>query len=171
METESPRIDRETFGAVVRRYGKALFNAAYRIVNDPEEAMDITQTAFIKAYERIDRYDPSHDVFSWLYKITVHEAINVARRRSRLVPLDEDLGAPGGPDDDCIQNETSRRLQAALMTLSLDYRTVIVLRHFQNLTYREIAAMLDLPEKTVKSRLFSGRRLLRESLLKMGYAP
>ncbi len=172
MRTKASHMDRETFGAVVHRYGKALFNVAYRIVNDYEDAMDITQTAFIKAYERMDRFDPSHNIFNWLYKIAVHEAINFAKRRSRTVPLDDDLGpSPESPDATCIQNEMSRRIQDALMSISLDYRTVIVLRHFHDLSYGEIAAILDIPEKTVKSRLFSGRRMLRESLFKMGYAP
>ncbi len=165
-------MDRETFEEAVHRYSKAIFNAAYRIVNDYEDAMDITQTTFVKAYERLNRYDPSHHIFSWLYKIAVHESINFAQRKRRMVPLENDLDpAPDASDEACIQNETSERIQRALMTIPLDYRTIIVLRHFHDLSYAEIAAILDVPEKTVKSRLFTGRRLLRDSLLKAGYAP
>ncbi len=169
---KASQMDREAFGAVVRRYGKAIFNVAYRIVSDDEDAMDITQTTFIKAYERLERYDPAHNIFNWLYKIAVHEAINAAKRNSRTVPLDDELrSSPETADEACIQNETSERLQEALMRIPLDYRTAVILRHFQDLSYAEIAAILDIPEKTVKSRIFSGRRMLRDSLLKMGYAP
>jgi RNA polymerase sigma-70 factor (ECF subfamily) len=172
MKKMTSPMDRETFGAVVHRYGKAIFNVAYRIVNDYEDAMDITQTTFTKTYERLDRYDPSHNIFNWLYKIAVHESINFAKHRSRTVPLDDDFApAPETTDETCIQNETSKRIQTALMTIPPDYRTVVVLRHFHDLSYAEIAAVLDIPEKTVKSRLFSGRRMLRDSLLKTGYAP
>ena len=166
------KLDKKAFGSIVEEYGKAIFNAAFRIVNDYEDAMDITQNTFIKAYERADKYDPSHDVFSWLYKIAVNEAINVARRNSRAVELDDDMCVQSrNPETEYIQNETSVRLQKALMGLSLDYRTVLILRHFQGLSYEAISGILGIPVKTVKSRLFSGRRLRRDSLVAMGYTP
>ena len=96
----------------------------------------------------------------------------LARRKRRTVPLENDLDpAPDTSDGACIQNETSERIQKALATVPLDYRAVVVLRHFHDLSYSEIAVILDIPEKTVKSRLFTGRRMLRASLLQMGYAP
>ena len=166
------KIDNKAFDSIVEEYGKAIFNAAFRIVNDYEDAMDITQNTFIKVYERLDRYDPSHDIFSWLYKIAVNEAITVARRRSRTVELDDETCLElRNPETEYVQNETSAHLQRALMELSLDYRTVLILRHFHGLSYEAIGGILGIPEKTVKSRLFAGRRLLRDSLLALGYAP
>jgi RNA polymerase sigma-70 factor (ECF subfamily) len=166
------KLDNKAFDSIVEEYGKAIFNAAFRIVNDYEDAMDITQNTFIKVYERLDRYDPSHDIFSWLYKIAVNEAITVARRRSRTVELDDETCVQfRNPETEYMQNETSAHLQQALMELSLDYRTVLILRHFHGLSYEAIGAVLGIPEKTVKSRLFTGRTLLRNSLLAMGYAP
>jgi len=164
--------DSKAFESIVEEYGKAIFNAAFRIVNDYEDAMDITQNTFIKVYERADRYDPSHDIFSWLYKIAVNEAITVARRRNRTVELnDETCIQFRNPETEYVQNETSAHLQRALMKLSLDYRTVLILRHFHGLSYEAIGDIVGIPEKTVKSRLFTGRRLLRDSLLALGYAP
>ena len=164
------KLDRETFGSIVEKHSKAIFNAAFRIVNNYEDAMDITQNTFIKVYERLDRYDPSHDIFSWLYKIAVNEAINCAKRNSRFAELDPEAHVHAGdPETDFIHNETSARLQEALMTLPLDYRTVLVLRHSHNLSYREIGAVLEIPEKTVKSRLYTGRQLLRDLLVRAGY--
>jgi RNA polymerase sigma-70 factor (ECF subfamily) len=166
------KLDNKAFDSIVEEHGKAIFNAAFRIVNDYEDAMDITQNTFIKVYERLDRYDPSHDIFSWLYKIAVNEAITVARRRSRTVELDNETCVQfRNPETEYMQNETSAHLQRALMELSLDYRTVLILRHFHGLSYEAIGAVLGIPEKTVKSRLFTGRTLLRNSLLAMGYAP
>jgi RNA polymerase sigma-70 factor (ECF subfamily) len=166
------KLDNKAFDSIVEEHGKAIFNAAFRIVNDYEDAMDITQNTFIKVYERLDRYDPSHDIFSWLYKIAVNEAITVARRRSRTVELDDETCVQfRNPETEYMQNETSAHLQRALMELSLDYRTVLILRHFHGLSYEAIGAVLGIPEKTVKSRLFTGRTLLRNSLLAMGYAP
>ena len=169
---EERTVTKETFASIVREYSRAVFNIAYRIANDREDAMDITQTTFLKAYERLNTYDPSHKVFSWLYKIAVNEAINCVNRRKRMEPLGEDDPAlDPGPEEECAQNETSRELQHALRDIDLDYRMVVVLRHFQDLSYREIGDILDIPERTVKSRLFTGRRLLRDVLLKQGYAP
>jgi RNA polymerase sigma-70 factor (ECF subfamily) len=167
---ETAKVNRDTFESVVREYTKAVFNIAFRIVNEYEDAMDITQTTFLKAYENIDSYNPSHAIFSWLYKIAVNESINLIKRKKRTVLLDSDLGLQvDGPESEYAQNETSKQLQKALMTLSVEYRTVLILRHFQDLSYREIGVILGIPERTVKSRIFSGRRLLRESLLKQGY--
>ena len=166
------KLDRETFGTIVQKYSKAIFNAAFRIVNDYEDAMDITQTTFTRVYERLDRYDPSHDIFSWLYKITVNEAITLAKRKSRYVELGcDECTRLRNPEAQYLQNETSEQLQKALMALALDYRTVLILRHFHDLSYREIAEILGIPEKKVKWRLFTSRHMLRELLLKQGYTP
>jgi RNA polymerase sigma-70 factor (ECF subfamily) len=166
---ESRPVTRENFESVVAHYSRTVFNIAFRIVDSYEDAMDITQTTFMKAYERIDSYDPTHRVFSWLYRICTNEAINCVKRRKRWEPLDNDVPLEASPDDDVARNETNQQLQRALMTLTLDYRIVIILRHFHDLSYGEIAEILDIPEKTVKSRLFTGRQLLRKSLIKQGY--
>jgi RNA polymerase sigma-70 factor (ECF subfamily) len=166
------KLDNKAFDAIVGEYGKAIFNAAFRIVNDYEDAMDITQNTFIKVYERLDRYDPSRNIFNWLYKIAVNEAISVARRKTRATELDEKTCVQfKNPETEYIQNETSAHIQRALMQLSLDYRTVLILRHFQGLSYEAIGGILGIPVKTVKSRLFTGRMLLRDSLVAMGYTP
>jgi len=165
-------VDKNTFELVVREYAKAVFNIAYRIVNDYEDAMDIAQTTFLKVYENLDSYDPAHTIFSWLYKITVNESINLIKRKKRTVLLDSDLGLQiDGPESEYAQNEASKQLQQALMALTVEYRTVLILRHFQDLSYREISDILGIPEKTVKSRIFTGRQLLRDTLIKQGYTP
>jgi RNA polymerase sigma-70 factor (ECF subfamily) len=162
--------DKETFERMVDEYEKPIFNVAFRMVNDYEDAMDITQTAFVKAYENLDRYDPSHKFFSWLYKIAVNESINHINRRKRSTKLNRDftLGQTM-PDEHSLQSETTEHLQSGLMKLKFDYRVVVILRHFLSFSYKEISEILDIPEKTTKSRLYSGRQQLRDILVKQGY--
>lgn len=151
----------ESFEPLVERYYKVLFNVALRLVNDYEEARDVTQTTFMKAFEKIDTYDPKHKFFSWIYRILINESLNHLSRRKPQEPVDPGMVAGGGtPEDSLNRLRQSERVQAGLTHLSLEHRQVIVLRHFADLSYKEIASVLSIAEKTVKSRLFSARRQL-----------
>ena len=159
------RGDREAFAELVVRYQGPVYNAAFWVVRRAEDASDICQTAFLKVAERIDDYDPRFKFFSWLYRIALNEALNLVRDRGREEELDEamDLPAPGadGPEERLQAAQRSGRIQEALMKLSTRDRVVVSLRHFSELSYAEIAEVLDLDEKTVKSRLFEARQRLR----------
>jgi RNA polymerase sigma-70 factor (ECF subfamily) len=157
--------DRQAFAELLGQYQKAVYNAAYRIVGDPDDAADVTQAVFLKAFENLDRFDPKYRFFSWIYRIAVNESINHNKRGKRLQPLEEGL-VPGGsgPDAAAQENDLSREIQGGLMKLKENYRTVVVLRHFSDFSYREISEILQIPEKTVKSRLYTARQLMRESL-------
>jgi RNA polymerase sigma-70 factor (ECF subfamily) len=159
--------DRRAFEQIVDRYEKKIFNMVYRMVNDYEDAMDITQTAFMKAYDKLDYYDPNYKLFSWLYRIAVNEAINFIRKRKRTVTLSYDPVSRGAnPEETLARSEQAARLEQAITELKPDYRVVIVLRHFMDLTYGEISEILEIPLQTVKSRLFTGRQQLRDILIK-----
>ena len=167
MRTE---FDRSAFEAIIEEYTKPVFNIAYRMMNNYEDAMDITQTTFMKAYEKRGSYDPRYKVFSWLYRIAVNESLNYIQKRKRESNLTHELADRRlTPEQILIQNETTGRVQNAIMDLGLDYRLVVVLKHFQHLSYREIGTILDIPEKKVKSRLFSARRLLKEKFSAKGF--
>jgi RNA polymerase sigma-70 factor (ECF subfamily) len=162
--------DREAFERMIEKYEKPIFNVAYRMVNDYEDAMDITQTAFVKAYENLDKYDPSHKFFSWLYKIAVNESLNHINKRKRTAKLKRDFAmGQRTADEHFAQSETAELLQDGLMELKFDYRVVVILRHFMSFSYREISDILGIPEKTTKSRLYTGRQQLREILVRQGY--
>ena len=162
--------DRKAFTMLVARYEKPIFNTAFRMVKDFDDAADITQNAFIKAYEKIHTFDPSYKFFNWLYKIAVNETLNLINRRKRRRDFEYDPPARlPSPEDDFELDEMGRYLQSALDTMSYDQRIVIVLKHLLLLPYREIADILGIPEKTVKSRLFSSRHILRKELIKQGY--
>lgn len=157
--------DRWAFGVLVERYQMPIFNAALRMVRSAEDAADITQSVFLKAYENLHRFDPKFKFFSWIYRIAIHESINFVERRRPSVPLDETRRDDRPRPDGALElSELSHRVQEALMRVSAQHRAVIVLRHFLGCSYREIADVLNLPEKTVKSRLFSARKTLKQVL-------
>jgi RNA polymerase sigma-70 factor (ECF subfamily) len=162
---------RQAFGDLIARHQKAVFNVALRMVKDFQDAQDLTQAVFIKAYEKLDAFDAKHKFFSWIYRIAVNESLNFVKRSRRFEALDEsaDYAAAEPAAVEAEENEMSRNVQNALMDLGIDYRAVIVLKHFEDLSYHEIGYILDLPEKTVKSRLFTARQMLKEVMIKKGY--
>jgi RNA polymerase sigma-70 factor (ECF subfamily) len=161
--------DLQALEALVVEYQKPVYNAAYRILGNRDDAADATQATFLKAFENLDSYDPQYKFFSWIYRIAINESINQSKRIRKQEPLDE--GEPTtepGPDDEVATDHLAREIQDGLMALSEDYRTVIVLRHFSDLSYRQISDILRIPEKTVKSRLYSARQLMKDQLVTNG---
>ena len=158
------------FEPLVAKYHKVLFGVALRLVNDYEDARDLTQSAFMKAFEKLNTYDPNHKFFSWIYRILVNESLNLLKRRKPQETLDAarvlSLGSlDGTPADDYERRRLADVVQAAIMQLNPEARQVLVLRHFADLSYEEIASTLEIPQKTVKSRLFAARRQLCAILL------
>ena len=157
--------DREAFAALVVRYQRPIYNAAWWVLRDAEDARDVAQVVFMKVAERSDEYDPRYRFFSWIYRIAVNEALNVLRRNDREEPLDEDIEMAGPDGDDpekrFSEAEQNGRIRHAVMGMPVNDRTVLMLRHFSELSYQEIAGILDVDEKTVKSRLFEARQRLR----------
>jgi RNA polymerase sigma-70 factor (ECF subfamily) len=157
--------DREAFTELVVRYQRPIYNAAFWMLRKHEDASDISQTVFLRVAERADDYDPRYKFFSWIYRIAVNESLNFLRRREREDELDDgvDVAQPDseGPERLASSAELARRLRQLLMTLSMNDRLVISLRHFSECSYEEMAQILEIDEKTVKSRLFEARRRLR----------
>lgn len=153
------------FEPLVARYERVLFNVALRMLGDREDARDAAQTAFVRAFERLDSYDGRYKFFSWLYRILVNECLNVRRARRAQVELDPSLRSADCPHRSAQSVERAARVQAALAELSTDHREVVVLRYFGDLSYEDIAEATGVPEKTVKSRLFEARRRLGRLLL------
>lgn len=152
------------FELLVRRYQRVLFTVALRMLGDREEARDATQNALVKAYQKLATYDAKYRFFSWIYRIVVNECLNA--RRGRQVPehMPFELVAPGEVLEALEAQERRRQVQAAILTLPVEYRQVIVLRHFTELSYEEIGACLGIPVKTVKSRLYTARQRLADLL-------
>ena len=160
--------DREAFGELVIKYQRPIYNAAFWVLRRAEDASDVTQAVFLKVAERLDEYDAQYKFFSWIYRIAVNEALNVLRRNGREEELPEDVELPDSeradPERRVGDAELATRIRSALMTMSTADRTVLTLRHFSECSYQEIGQILDIDEKTVKSRLFEARARLRRML-------
>jgi RNA polymerase sigma-70 factor (ECF subfamily) len=162
---ESRQGSRDSFERLLLRYEKPIFNAAYRILRDYEDAKDVTQIVFLKAFQNLAHFDAKHRFFSWIYRIALNESINLSKSRRRFDAAEDNRSeVRNTPENLLSRKELGAVVEAALMFLEFDYRVVIVLRHFNDCSYEEMGEILELPEKTVKSRLFTARTLLREIL-------
>jgi RNA polymerase sigma-70 factor, ECF subfamily len=161
--------DRAAFEPLVVRYQKPVYNAAFRLLRDAEDARDVAQTTFLKAFEHLADFDPSYKFYSWIYRIAVNESLNaLGRRKPSAATYGEEPDQSPGPDRQVDGEQTHRAIESALARIKPELRTVIVLRHFLHLSYQDMGEVLALPEKTVKSRLYTARQLLRDDLLAHG---
>jgi len=179
------RGDRAAFEELIETYQSVVYGLAYRLLGDAEEARDVAQETFLKAYRHIGSFRGDCGLKTWLYRMTVNQASNQRRwwrRRHRrdTVSLDAPKGestntvgdgiAAGGrsPEQVALAAERHRLLLEALEALKLDYRTAVVLRDIEELSYEEIAQTVGVPVGTVKSRIARGREELRRRLEEMG---
>jgi len=163
----------DAFGELVRRYQTTMFNIAYRLTGDRQEALDLAQEAFVNAYRALAGYEVSRPFAPWLYRIVTNLALKwLARRNAPELPLangeeGDEQAAHDVPDISTeperlyLSGEQQARLRGAILALAPRYRAVIELRHFQELSYDEIAAALNMRLSDVKSQLFRARRQLR----------
>lgn len=170
--------DRDRFTQLVRRYEKRVVNYVYRITHRYEEAHDLAQEIFVKVFLALDRYDPKYQFSTWLFRIAQNSAIDALRKKSVAeVPLARPMSADDdGPKDRefadtgvspyrALKNkQLSAAIESAVEKLPADYRELIQLRHFAELSYEEIASMKKLPLGTVKNKLFRARNLLKDAL-------
>ena len=159
------RGDRRALEAVLEKYQKPIFNAAYRMLGNADDAADVTQATFLKAFENLGHYNPNYKFFSWIYRIAINDSIdriNLGKREQVLE--DVQPSAEPGPESRVQEETVSRTVQAVLMGLQEDHRAVLVLRHFSDCSYQEISEILHIPEKTVKSRLYSARQKMKDQL-------
>jgi RNA polymerase sigma-70 factor, ECF subfamily len=150
---------------LVNRYHRSVFNVALRMLGNVQDAEDVTQTTFGNAFAELDSYDPKYRFFSWIYRMTVNESLNTINRRRNVVSLDGSFDVPSPDATSRSATEAADSVERALLMLTPDDRAVVVLKHFVSFSYEEISDVLDVPVKTVKSRLFTARERLRESLL------
>jgi RNA polymerase sigma-70 factor (ECF subfamily) len=161
--------DDAAFTRLVEAYQRPVFNLCYRMLGDAGEAEDAAQETFIRVYTRLASYDPERKFLSWLLAIASHYCIDRLRqRRYSLVSWDalslyDRLLRPNpqlGPEEVALRHEVQCQAQALLEALPPDYRAVVVLRYWHELSYREIAETLTITLPAVKSRLFRARHLM-----------
>ncbi|MHC5109472.1 MAG: RNA polymerase sigma factor [Planctomycetota bacterium] len=171
----------ESYETLVRRYQDRVFNACWRISGHLEDARDLTQEAFLKAFEGIGTFRHQSSFYTWVFRIAVNLALSHRRRESRrpTISLDQPMGTEetqaaslarqvagdeAQPDRVIGAAEMQGAIAHALQMLELDFRVVVVLRDIEGFGYQEIGEILDIPPGTVKSRLFRARMALREAI-------
>ena len=152
---------RDAGESLVDRYQKRLFNLALRMLGDVQDAEDVTQTVFLNAFLKLSTYDPRFKFFSWIYRMTVNESLNVLKRRKPSVTLQDGPEIPATEAAPDRSAEAEDHVGKALKSLGPNDRAVVVLRHFLLFSYQEIAEVLEIPVQTVKSRLYTARERLR----------
>lgn len=153
------------YEALVKKYQSTVFNVVFRMLNQRESAEALTQEVFVKAYENLDSFNFKSRFFSWIYRIAINTAISYRKNNQRFVSLEHMPQHMVKPvEAQMMDKERSATLKAAINRLKEKYKTVIVLRYYEQLSYNEIAEILNIHEKKVKSRLFDARQLLRNHL-------
>jgi RNA polymerase sigma-70 factor (ECF subfamily) len=156
----------EAFGELVTRYQMGVFNVCYRILHERREAEDLAQESFIRAYERINTFDIEREFGAWIRRVAANLCLNHLEAQKVTVELDDERDAdPTQRPESVVEvNERSEQIRKALASLPANYRLVIELRHYQQMSYDEIAAQLNIPLSDVKSHLFRARKILAEKL-------
>jgi RNA polymerase sigma-70 factor, ECF subfamily len=162
------RGETEAFGELVRQTQAAVFNVCYRLLGERREAEDLAQETFIRAWERLHTFDAERPFLPWIRRVAANLCLNhLAARPPDSPELDEErdeADSAFGPAPLVEQRQQSEKIRAALSCLPPRYRVAIELRHFQELSYDEIARTLNLSLSDVKSDLFRARKLLAEKL-------
>lgn len=167
--------DPAPFGELVTRYQGRLVNYIARILRDDEEAKDLAQEVFVKVYGALDRFDPRYRFSTWLFRVAQNAAIDTLRkRRLKLVSIHRESEEGGGDweieGDSPTPYATARNIERgaairqAIDELPTEYRELISMRHYAELSYDEIAEMKGMPLGTVKNKLFRGRQMLKAVL-------
>ncbi len=156
----------DAFGTLVERYDRAVYHLAYRTLHDSEEARDVAQEAFFKAYRSLRTFKPGAKFSTWIFAITYHACCDRLARRKRYSneELPDRADPAAGPESQAVAGDEARRLRAAIDALPEKYRTVITLYHLQGRQYDEIAQVLGIPMGTVKTHLFRAKEQLRRIL-------
>ncbi|MCL1906099.1 MAG: sigma-70 family RNA polymerase sigma factor [Clostridiales bacterium] len=167
--------EQAAFNILVERYQKQVFSLAYRLHSDYDEARDLAQEAFIRIYQQLPGFDQSRKFFPWMYRVAQNTCINVLHSLPKeSLNLDEyyeryEPEAEGSSRDPLAlleEREQADEFSRMLRELPEQYRTVILLKYLEGLSYREISERLDLPESTVEARLHRGRNYLRNIINK-----
>ncbi|MGA8574811.1 MAG: sigma-70 family RNA polymerase sigma factor [Candidatus Cybelea sp.] len=164
------RGNSEAFATLVERYDRAVYHLAYRTLHDAEEARDVTQEAFFKAFRSLRTFKAGAKFSTWIFAITYHACCDRLSRRKHYSgeELPDRADAAAGPEQRVIALDEASRLRAAIDALPEKYRTVVTLFHLQGKQYEEIATVLCLPMGTVKTHLFRAKEQLRRLLSGMG---
>lgn len=172
--------DKVAFGNLIEAYQTPVYNLAYRMLQNAREAEEAAQEVFIRAYLRLDSYDPERKFSTWILSITSNYCIDqIRKRRAIMLSIDEPLPPhpalmsdnDARPETQVIMEEQQQLVHSLLSELPDDYRETVVLRYWYDLSYEEIAEIMNTTVSAIKSRLFRARRQLAEISLERGLLP
>jgi RNA polymerase sigma-70 factor (ECF subfamily) len=165
--------DGEAFAEVYRDYEGTVYNLALRMAGDPFDAADLTQEVFLRVYRHLGKFRGRSSLKTWIFRVALnHCRSRLGRRRPPDLPLtlpdgDEPRPLPDprrGPEERALAGDAARRVERALALLPIEFREAVVLRDLEEMSYEEIADVLDVRIGTVRSRIARGRQRLREAL-------
>jgi len=168
----------EAFADIVKRYQDRVFNTIYRLLGDHEDAKDLTQQTFLRAYMSLDRFKGASSFYTWLYRIGVNAALDERKKRPRRArpmgdafaeTVDTDTRRPtsaanSNPAEQVLSREREQMVTRAIASLDELHRGVLVLRDIEGMDYDQISEVLAVPRGTIKSRLHRARLVLKEKL-------
>ena len=165
--------DKRAMEALIRQYQQWVYNTAYGILGNPEDAADMAQDVFLWLWENIGQFQFRSRFSTWLYRIVINRSINVKdqQKRRRTDPTEIDDSQPWAPVDNetpeksVLRLEQREILQKALAQLKDDYRKILILREMQELSYEELAEVIGCSVGRVKSKLHEARKVLREYVI------
>jgi RNA polymerase sigma-70 factor (ECF subfamily) len=154
------------YGQLVKRYQKAVYSIAKRYLRNHDDADEVAQETFLRAYFSLKTYNSRYRFYTWLLRITINLCHDALKKQQRYVPLDEnkESDAMNDPLEQTVQNDSCTRIRSEIDELPKEQREVILLRVNSDLSYEEIGNILNIPQGTVMSRLFRGRKALAERL-------
>lgn len=158
--------EKDAYEVIVKKYQARAYRAALGWVGNTQDALDLSQDAFIKAYRALRRFDTGRSFFAWFYVILRNTCFNFLRKRKRELTISLDF-APAesvATEDEARRAEVKRQVWRAIASLPDDAREVMVLKYFEEMSYKEIAEAVGCPIGTVMSRLYYGRKKLRKAL-------
>ena len=171
--------DEQAYETLIARFQQPIYNLCYRLINDPADAADVVQEVFLKVFRSIDHFRGQSTLKTWIYRIAVNEAYNqrrwFSRHRRQEVGLDDEdqasrpwLDSIADPARDpyelALNEERHQLIETSLREINADFRTAVILRDLEDLSYEEIADVLQISLGTVKSRILRGRESLRRIL-------
>jgi len=174
--------DQRAFKLLVERYQRKVYAVALGMLKDKEEAMDVSQEAFVKVYKYLDHFKGDASFYTWLYRITVNICIDIIRKRAgaggeavefdETLPMDvseANIGALGSrlgtnPQKSALRRELAEKIQEALATVPEKHRAILLLREIEGMSYEDLSRTLDIPKGTVMSRLFHARAKVQKIL-------
>jgi RNA polymerase sigma-70 factor, ECF subfamily len=157
----------EAYRDLVDKYQGPVFNLLLRMLHNRDEAEELTQDVFVRAYEYLPRFKFDYRFFSWVYRIAINGALTHMKKKRTYAGIDEVKHLQ--TEAHVVQGDQREHIDMAISKLKEHYKAVIVLKYFEELSYKDMAVVLDVPEKTVRSRLYDARIRLKSILEMTGY--